>query len=82
MVKGKVKRSGFSFHYKIIMDGVSESLLYLRTRALNKTSFDSKRPHQDAEVDFTTFPCFKVGPDPGKKSIVTLVDERGVSTEF
>jgi hypothetical protein len=80
----------YIFYNQIQTDGISCNLLFIRKEFYNKT-YGQKLPKYDADIEFkikqleklTKDECEKhlskklIGIDPGKKDIITMVDEQG-----
>lgn len=89
--KGIFQHKGYVFYNQIQTDGYSVSLLLIRKDYYNKT-YGKKMPKEGEEIDFvikqlkdmTKDECDKlrgrkcVGIDPGKKQIVSMIDDKGI----
>jgi hypothetical protein len=93
--KGIFKHKGYKFYNQIQTDGYSVSLLLIREDYYNKT-YGKKMPKEGEEIDFvikqlkdmTKDECdwLKsrkcVGIDPGKKQIISMIDDRGTCYSY
>ena len=64
------KSRKFSFYYEISTDGVAVSMLFSRPKETRLTSLGKSS---------ADYPRRQVGVDPGKKNLVTMMDENRVS---
>ena len=68
-------RGKWNFHHEIKTDGVSACILYSRT----EEPIQSKERIHDDKNDY---PSSKVGIDPGKKNILYMIDEKGITLRY
>ena len=79
----KFARGGFVFHHEITTDGVSVSMLYSRSTPSPENSQSHRCSDEKCSpLQSGIFPSLEVGLDPGKKNIVTMVDNRGVKLGY
>ena len=77
------QRVGFSFHHKASTDGVDTKQVFPCT-----SNSDTPAPHNERKIatdGVTSSSCCpgrKVGLDPGKHNIVTMICERGKKLRF
>ena len=82
-------RKGFRFHHEISTDGVSISILYSRPKPRAPTDMATPRVdragklsiHCSGEYDSAP-PCKRVGLDPGKRNVATMIDEDGIFLRY
>ena len=86
-VDRKVKKSGFRFHHEVMTDGVAVTLLYskITSSSLGGAVPQSKKAKREegAEKDVgKPSRARRVGLDPGKRNVVTMVCEVGDKLKY
>ena len=75
----KKRLAGFSFHHEISTDGIAVSVLYSRPARQVKESKEKRRKSAEEE----NVPCSsQIGVDPGRKNIITAVDQDGRKLQY
>lgn len=86
VVDGKSRK--YRFHHEIMTDGVAVSLLYAREEIQTVPTLDAygknkvQKGQAADEATSSIPPSQKVGLDPGKKNVATMIDSRGVSLKY
>jgi len=89
MQKVRSKSRSYAFHHEITTDGVSVSLLYskpsspkAKAKAKAKTEQVPETDDRDWEMQELSPASKDVGLDPGKRNILTMTDNEGISVRY
>ena len=82
--KSVFKSKDYTFYHQIQTDGISCSLLFIRKDLVGKTIRSSKNePNDFPKIDeFEDKGQNIVGCDPGKRSLVCMIDDKGNKLQF